>query len=204
MPQLRQMSALTCNAGCPALARSLRKSGIPRKSHAWDFLKLGFLLAAIALLSACRLDMHVQPRQNPLSRSDFFCRPALRASAGRGHGRARPAARRHLFLHGKARQQSRRLHAVSRDQGSSRTRTRALQHLLRSLSLRGRRRQRFHPVARFRAQAAVVSHPATAESSTRLLLRRNHATASASCPTTPRRFRRKTAGTSWPTSARCS
>ena len=29
-------------------------------------------LAATALLSGCRLDMHVQPRQNPLSRSDFF------------------------------------------------------------------------------------------------------------------------------------
>jgi cytochrome c553 len=29
-------------------------------------------LALTALLSACRIDMHVQPRQNPLSRSDFF------------------------------------------------------------------------------------------------------------------------------------
>jgi hypothetical protein len=24
------------------------------------------------LTSACRIDMHVQPRQNPLSRSDFY------------------------------------------------------------------------------------------------------------------------------------
>jgi len=29
-------------------------------------------LLLLALASACRLDMHVQPRQNPLSRSDFF------------------------------------------------------------------------------------------------------------------------------------
>ena len=30
------------------------------------------LLAAIAMLSGCRLDMQVQPKQNPFSRSDFF------------------------------------------------------------------------------------------------------------------------------------
>src|SRR5580700_9206815 len=30
------------------------------------------LLVVIALTSACRLDMHVQPRQNPLSYSDFY------------------------------------------------------------------------------------------------------------------------------------
>ena len=29
-------------------------------------------LASIALLPGCRIDMHVQPRQNPLARSDFF------------------------------------------------------------------------------------------------------------------------------------
>ncbi|HUO25886.1 MAG TPA: cytochrome c [Candidatus Aquilonibacter sp.] len=29
-------------------------------------------LAAITVLSGCRIDMHVQPRENPLSRSDFF------------------------------------------------------------------------------------------------------------------------------------
>src|SRR5258708_25900299 len=36
--------------------------------------KISFIcaLAVIALLTACRIDMHVQPRQNPLSRSDFF------------------------------------------------------------------------------------------------------------------------------------
>jgi cytochrome c553 len=33
---------------------------------------VGSLLVLIALTTACRLDMHVQPRQNPLSRSDFY------------------------------------------------------------------------------------------------------------------------------------
>jgi mono/diheme cytochrome c family protein len=46
-------------------------------------------LASIALLSGCRLDMHVQPRQNPLSRSDFFAdqrseRPPVEGTVARG------------------------------------------------------------------------------------------------------------------------
>ncbi len=47
------------------------------------------LLAATAVLSACRIDMHVQPRQNPLSRSDFFRdqrseRPPVEGTVARG------------------------------------------------------------------------------------------------------------------------
>jgi len=47
------------------------------------------LLAATALLSGCRLDMHVQPKQNPLSRSDFFAdqrseRPPVEGTVARG------------------------------------------------------------------------------------------------------------------------
>jgi hypothetical protein len=58
----------------------LRKSGIPQ---------IGFALLAARLLSACRLDMHVQPRQNPLSRSDFFAdqrseRPPVEGTVARG------------------------------------------------------------------------------------------------------------------------
>jgi hypothetical protein len=58
-------------------------SGRPRR------LKIFFALAAIALTSACRLDMHVQPRQNPLSRSDFFAdqrsaRPPVEGTVARG------------------------------------------------------------------------------------------------------------------------
>jgi mono/diheme cytochrome c family protein len=47
------------------------------------------LLASLILLSACRLDMHVQPKQNPLSRSDFFAdqrseRPPVEGTVARG------------------------------------------------------------------------------------------------------------------------
>jgi mono/diheme cytochrome c family protein len=47
------------------------------------------LLAAIALTSACRMDMQVQPRQNPLSRSDFYTdqrseRPPVEGTVARG------------------------------------------------------------------------------------------------------------------------
>jgi mono/diheme cytochrome c family protein len=47
------------------------------------------LLLVIAITSACRIDMHVQPRQNPLSRSDFFAdqrsaRPLVEGTVARG------------------------------------------------------------------------------------------------------------------------
>jgi len=89
MLRLGKMSAFSPGNGCPILARSVRKSGIPRKHVACDFLSLGLLLATVALLSGCRLDMHAQPRQNPLSRSDFFPdqrseRPPVEGTVARG------------------------------------------------------------------------------------------------------------------------
>jgi mono/diheme cytochrome c family protein len=47
------------------------------------------LTASMAVLSACRLDMQVQPKQNPLSRSDFFAdqrseRPPVEGTVARG------------------------------------------------------------------------------------------------------------------------
>ena len=50
-------------------------------------------LAGIGLLSGCRLDMHVQPRLNPLARSDFFpdqrgARPLVEGTVARGDLRA--------------------------------------------------------------------------------------------------------------------
>jgi hypothetical protein len=83
-------------AGCPILARFLRKGGIPQMLWQWGFppqrtkaLSLGMLLMATTLFSACRIDMHVQPRQNPLSRSDFFsdqrsARPPVEGTVARG------------------------------------------------------------------------------------------------------------------------
>lgn len=50
------------------------------------------LVSAMAL-SACRLDMHVQPRENPLSRNDFYpdqrsARPLVEGTVARGDLRA--------------------------------------------------------------------------------------------------------------------
>jgi hypothetical protein len=84
--------------GCPILARSLRKSGIPRTPAPVFFLggpsrpswlKVFAAITAIALATACRNDMHVQPRQNPLSRSDFYTdqrseRPPVEGTVARG------------------------------------------------------------------------------------------------------------------------
>jgi mono/diheme cytochrome c family protein len=94
MRRLRQIPAPESSDGCPTLARSVRKGGIPRTHARHDFLTLGILLATVALLlSACRIDMHVQPRQNPLSRSDFFTdqrseRPPVEGTIARGQLRA--------------------------------------------------------------------------------------------------------------------
>ncbi len=70
MRRLRQIAAM--------LARFLRKSGIALLP-----------VFTMTMLSACRLDMHVQPRQNPLSRSDFFPdqrseRPPVEGTVARG------------------------------------------------------------------------------------------------------------------------
>jgi hypothetical protein len=73
----------------------LRKDGIPRKPAQRGFLKgsawpkVFATVIAITLTSACRIDMHVQPRQNPLSRSDFFtdqrsARPIVEGTIARG------------------------------------------------------------------------------------------------------------------------
>ena len=48
----------------------LRGTSCP--SRLKDFVEATLLAAALALTSACRLDMHVQPRENPLSRSGFY------------------------------------------------------------------------------------------------------------------------------------
>jgi mono/diheme cytochrome c family protein len=74
--------------GCPTLARFLRKGGNSRGSQRKPFAAITLLLA-IALTAACRIDMHVQPRENPLSRNDFFAdqrsaRPPVEGTVARG------------------------------------------------------------------------------------------------------------------------
>jgi mono/diheme cytochrome c family protein len=53
------------------------------------WLKISLPLLALTLTTACRLDMHVQPRENPLARSDFFtdgrsARPLVDGTVARG------------------------------------------------------------------------------------------------------------------------
>ena len=79
--RFRCAAKLMC--GCPILARSVRKGGIPRTSLA------GLAILIALTCSACRLDMHVQPRQNPLSYSDFYAdhrseRPPVEGTVARG------------------------------------------------------------------------------------------------------------------------
>ena len=52
-------------------------------------ISMAVLGATTVMLSGCRIDMHVQPRQNPLSRSDFFsdqrsARPPVEGTVARG------------------------------------------------------------------------------------------------------------------------
>lgn len=85
--------------GCPILGRVVsssttmkrftRNGGIPRTYP----VPVLALLLTIALTSACRLDMHVQPRINPLAKSDFFpdqrgARPLVEGTVARGELRA--------------------------------------------------------------------------------------------------------------------
>jgi mono/diheme cytochrome c family protein len=66
-----------------------RKGGIPRLREAKAF-SVAMLVITIAISSACRIDMHVQPRINPLARNDFFsdqrgARPLVEGTVARGN-----------------------------------------------------------------------------------------------------------------------
>ncbi len=69
------------HVGTGAFARPVERSSTA--------ISCAALLLLIALTSACRLDMHVQPRQNPLSYSDFYAdhrsaRPPVEGTVARG------------------------------------------------------------------------------------------------------------------------
>jgi len=60
-----------------------------KDAKGWATHVLAGLVVLIATCSGCRIDMHVQPRQNPLSRSDFFsdqrsARPPVEGTVARG------------------------------------------------------------------------------------------------------------------------
>ena len=78
--------------GCPTFARFLRKGGNSfGMRHRISLAATSLVL--ISFISACRIDMHVQPRQNPLARSDFYPdhrseRPPVEGTVARGDLRA--------------------------------------------------------------------------------------------------------------------
>ena len=79
MPHLQQ----TGHPQIPTQLASLSAPSCP------SWLKVLAVSSAITLTSACRIDMHVQPRQNPLSRSDFYsdqrsARPPVEGTVARG------------------------------------------------------------------------------------------------------------------------
>jgi hypothetical protein len=74
--------------GGPILSPPLRGGGSRSIRHHRTIATLA-LWAGVTLSSACRIDMHLQPRQNPLSRSDFFsdqrsARPPVEGTVARG------------------------------------------------------------------------------------------------------------------------
>src|SRR6202158_16265 len=85
MPRLLKLVKADVHVGTGAFARPAERSLAALSSAS--------LLALLILLCACRIDMHVQPRQNPLSRSDFFTdhrseRPPVEGTVARGQLRA--------------------------------------------------------------------------------------------------------------------
>jgi mono/diheme cytochrome c family protein len=78
---IRASRERTAEGGCPHM--NISEGSCTRN------LNLSALVLVIALTCACRIDMHVQPRQNPLSRSDFFAdqrsaRPLVEGTVARG------------------------------------------------------------------------------------------------------------------------
>jgi len=79
------MPASLIKVGCPTSRLFCEKW----ESASRPSVSLATLLVVITLLSGCRIDMHVQPKQNPLSRSDFFTdqrseRPPVEGTVARG------------------------------------------------------------------------------------------------------------------------
>ncbi len=84
-------SAERHDKGRPTLACFLRKGGNLCSLHHGIFTAVAMI--TITLTSSCRIDMHVQPRENPLARSDFYtdqrsARPLVEGTVARGDLRA--------------------------------------------------------------------------------------------------------------------
>ncbi len=94
MQSLRQSAR--GDSGCHILAHCQLSGAYrccARKGRNVAIAVLALSLTAIALFSGCRLDMHVQPKQNPFERSAFFSdqrseRPLVEGTVARGQLRA--------------------------------------------------------------------------------------------------------------------
>lgn len=74
-------------------ANEIRRMTSLRAPSCPSWFTLFAVVVSVALTAACRLDMHVQPRENPLARSDFFtdqrsARPPVEGTVARGNLRA--------------------------------------------------------------------------------------------------------------------
>ncbi len=83
------------SGGAKHLASSATPVRVTSRASWLKFFAGIFSLAAVAGTTACRLDMHVQPRQNPLSYSDFYAdhrsaRPPVEGTVARGQLNADP------------------------------------------------------------------------------------------------------------------
>jgi hypothetical protein len=83
---MRTLRQINRTSGDPRVGTGASARPVEQSSTAVSFAALLLLLA---LTSACRLDMHVQPRQNPLSYSDFYtdhrsARPPVEGTIARG------------------------------------------------------------------------------------------------------------------------
>ena len=109
---------------------------------------VGCLATAIIATAACRIDMHVQPRQNPLSRSDFFAdqrsaRPLVEGTVARGQLHEDT-----YFYTGKIGNNPGDVMPFPVTKEVLERGPRALQHLLRALPLARGRWQRLRSLAR--------------------------------------------------------
>ncbi|MGA9980143.1 MAG: cytochrome c [Candidatus Sulfotelmatobacter sp.] len=87
MPRFRKLvNAANSGSGNVRVGTAAPGCPVERSSTAVSYAAVLLLLA---LSSGCRLDMHVQPKQNPFSRSDFFTdqrseRPPVEGTVARG------------------------------------------------------------------------------------------------------------------------
>src|ERR1700727_3585394 len=90
MARLRQIST-ACMAATLGSSSSIAPLPLLAKSarNGARAVPIAALFIAMSIFSACRLDMQVQPKQNPYTRSDFFAdqrseRPPVEGTVARG------------------------------------------------------------------------------------------------------------------------